>query len=334
MNDIFNFFGSILGYLLWWLYYVVRNYGFAIVLFTVIVKVFLFPFFIKQQRSMAATGKLAVKQKELQKKYANDKQRMQIEMQKLYEKEGVNPGGGCATMIMPFIIMFGLFYTVQNPLSNALHLSSDAINKAVAMLEHTPGLGTGINAQYAQIEIVKNFANLKPLLTMFNSGEMARLESFSHGFMFFGLNLLDTPCDASNIFGTLFRSNLWIIPIFCLITYILTQYFTLKMQPAAMQQQQQGCMKYMMYFMSFVSAWFACTVPAAVGFYYIISCLTGFLQTIVMNVWFSPDDLNAESEARRIALREQEEAVMKPQPRQYIEAEPVGNKKKAEKRRK
>ena len=326
MYDIFNFFGSILGYLLWWLYYIVRNYGVAIILFTLIIKVFLFPFFIKQQRSMAATGKMAVKQKELQKRYANDKQRLQIEMQKLYEKEGVNPTGGCATMILPFLVMFGLYYTVLNPLSNALHLSSAAVTKAVDMLSHVPGIGNSFNAQYAQIEIVKSFQSLKPYLTMFSGSELARLESFNHGFMFFGLNLLDTPCDSANIFGTLFRSNLWIIPVLCLISYILSQYFTLKLQPAAMQQQQQGCMKYMMYMMAFVSAWFSCTVPAAVGFYWIISTILGFLQTVVMNIWYSPDDLNAESEARRIVLREQEEAAMQPV-LQHMAPEPAGQKK-------
>ena len=326
MYDIFNFFGSILGYLLWWLYYIVRNYGVAIILFTLIIKVFLFPFFIKQQRSMAATGKMAVKQKELQKRYANDKQRLQIEMQKLYEKEGVNPTGGCATMILPFLVMFGLYYTVLNPLSNALHLSSAAVTKAVDMLSHVPGIGNSFNAQYAQIEIVKSFQSLKPYLTMFSGSELARLESFNHGFMFFGLNLLDTPCDSANIFGTLFRSNLWIIPVLCLISYILSQYFTLKLQPAAMQQQQQGCMKYMMYMMAFVSAWFSCTVPAAVGFYWIISTILGFLQTVVMNIWYSPDDLNAGSEARRIALREQEEAAMQPV-LQHMVPEPAGQKK-------
>ncbi len=333
MNDIFNFFGSILGYLLWWLYLIVPNYGVAIILFTLIIKVFLFPFFIKQQRSMAATSKLAVKQKELQKRYANDKQKMQIEMQKLYEKEGVSPTGGCATMILPFIVMFGLYYTVLNPLSNALHLSSDAINRAVDMLEHAPGVGGAFNAQYAQIEIVKNYSNLKPFLAMFNGSEMARLQSFSHGFRFFGLNLLDTPCDAANIFGTLFRSNLWIIPILCLISYILSQYFTMKLQPVAMQQQQQGCMKYMFYGMAFFSAWLSCTVPAAVGFYWIISTILGFLQTVVMNIWYGPDDLNAQSEARRIALREQEEAAVKLLPRRYAEPELAAGKKTVKRRR-
>ena len=91
MNAIFNFFGSILGYLLWFFYLVVHNYGVAIILFTVVMKAVLFPFSVKQQKSMAANSKLAVKQKELQKKYGNDKQRLQIETQKLYEKEGVTP---------------------------------------------------------------------------------------------------------------------------------------------------------------------------------------------------------------------------------------------------
>ncbi|HEX3017514.1 MAG TPA: YidC/Oxa1 family membrane protein insertase [Caproicibacter sp.] len=333
MNDIFNFFGSILGYLLWWFYLLVHNYGVAIILFTVVVKILLFPFSVKQQRSMAATGKLSLKQKELQKKYANDKQKLQLETQKLYEKEGVNPTGGCTTMLFPFLIMFGLYYTVLNPLSNALHLSSDAVSKAVTMLNHVPGIGSTFNTQYAQIEIVKNFQNLKSFLPMFSGDEIGRLQSFSNGFKFMGLNLLDTPADPANIFGTLFRSNLWIIPVLCLITYILTQYFTFKLQPGMQQQQQQGCMKGMFYVMAFVSAWFACSVPAAVGFYWIISSVTGFLQTIILNVWYSPADLNAESEARRIALREQEEAAMKPLP-MNVRKLPAEQKTKTDKRRK
>ncbi len=222
---------------------------------------------------------------------------------------------------------------MENPLSNALHLSADAINKAVAILNHVPGLGNSFNTQYAQIEIVKNYGDLKQYLApIFNPSEMARLQSFNHGFMFLGLNLLDTPCDGANIFGTLFRSNLWIIPVLCLISSIITQYFTMKMQPAMQQQQQQGCMKYMFYFMAFVSAWFACTVPAAVGFYWVISTLTGFLQTVVMNVRYSPADLHAEAEARRVALRMQEEAVLKPLP-QDLREKPAESK-KPEKRRK
>ena len=67
MMSIFNFFGSVLGYLLWFLYTVFKNYGIAIILFTIIVKALMFPFSIKSQKSMAAQSRLASKQQELQK---------------------------------------------------------------------------------------------------------------------------------------------------------------------------------------------------------------------------------------------------------------------------
>lgn len=311
--DIFNFFGSILGYLLWFFYLMVKNYGVAIILFTVVTKVLTFPFSVKSQKSMAMTSRMTAKQQELQKKYGNDKQKYQEEVQKLYEKEGVNPASGCLTNFVPLIVMMGLYYTVINPLQNALHLSADAVTKAVSMLKIIPGLGSAFNTNYAQIEIVKHFNELKPQLTMFNGDEMSKLSSFSHGFQFLGLNLLDSPADGSNIFGTLFRSNLWLIPVLCLVTSLLSQYFMMKLQPG-MQQTQQGCMKYMLYIMPLFSAWIACTMPAAVGFYWIISTITGFLQTVILNIFYSPADLSAKAEAQRIALRELEEEKMKPLP--------------------
>lgn len=312
MMDIFNFFGNILGYLLWFFYTIIQNYGIAIILFTIVLKIVMFPFSVKQQKSMAANSKMSIKQKELQKKYGNDKVKLQEETQKLYEKEGVNPTSGCLTSFIPFPIMIGLFYTVQNPLANALHLSTEGITKAVAMLKMVPGLGSSFNNQYAQIEVVKHFADLKSQLTMFSAGELAKIESFSHGFRFLGWNLIDTPSDSANIFGTIFNSNLWLIPVLCLVTSWISQYFMTKMQPG--MQQQQGCMKYMLYGMPLVTAWFACTVPAAVGFYWIISTITGFLQTIVLNIWYSPADLTAKAEAQRVALLEQDEAKMKELP--------------------
>lgn len=178
------------------------------------------------------------------------------------------------------------------------------------MLKVIPGIGQTLGTRYGQIEIVKHFAELKPYLTMFSADELARIQDFSHGFSFLGLNLLDTPSDPANIFGTLFRSNLWVIPIFCFVSSLVTQYFTMKLQPG--MQQQQGCMKGMFYIMPLFTAWIACTMPAAVGFYWIISTITGFLQTVILNIWYSPADLGARAEARRVALRELEEANMKP----------------------
>ena len=310
--QIFNFFGSLLGYLLWFFYKIINNYGVAIILFTIATKIIVFPFSVKQQKSMAATSKLALKQKELQKKYANDKQKLQLETQKLYEKEGVSPAGGCLTMFVPMIIMLGLYYTVLYPLANAVHASGTAVSQATDMITKIPGVSSMIDTKYAQIEVIKYFhgLNANHLLTMFSGAELSRIELFSHGFKFLGLDLLNTPCNGSNIFGTLFSSNLWIIPIACLVSSLVTQYFTMKMQPG--MQQQQGCMKYMMYFFPLLTAYWACIMPAAVGFYWFISTIVAFLQMLAMNKWYNPVDLNAVSEARHVALLEANEAKLKP----------------------
>lgn len=303
MVDIGNFFGSFLGYLLWFFYVLIKNYGIAIILFTVVLKLLLFPFSVKQQKSMAATSKMQLKQKELQKKYGNDKTKYNEELQKLYEKEGVNPAGGCLPMILPMFIMIGLYYTVINPLTNALHISKEAVAQAIAGLQKIPGCSF---SQYGEMEIVRNFNGLSSHLSMFNSTDLSKINDFSHGFKFLGLDLLGVP-QASP-----FSSMLWLIPVLCLVTSLLAQYFTMKMQPG--MQQQQGCMKVMMYLLPLFSVWLAYTLPAAVGFYWVIQTITGFLQTLALNHWYSPADITAKAEARRIALRMQEEEKIKPLP--------------------
>ena len=315
MVEIGNFFGSILGYLLWPLYIFFNNYGVAIILFTIIIKVVLFPFSIKQQKSMAGSAKLQAKQKELQAKYGNDKMRLNQEMQKLYEKEGVNPMGGCLPMLLPFPIMIGIYYTVINPLSNVLHLDSAAVSEAVAMLQKLPGISSMFtNTYYAEMNIVQHYQELRPHLTMFDEASLSKIDELTKGFGFLGLDLLGTPQ------GSPFESFLWLIPALCLISSLVTQYITMKLQPG--MQQQQGCMKVMLFGMPLFSAWLAFTLPGAVGFYWTISTLTSLLQTLVIHYFYSPAQLIAKAEAQRIALREQEEAKVKPLP-QEVQAELV-----------
>ena len=155
---IFNFFGSLLGYLLWALYTVFRNYGVAIILFTVILKVVMFPLSVKQQKSMSAQTKLADKQKELQKRYANNQQKYNDELMKLYEKEGVNPGSGCLTTLLPFPIMLGIFYSVIMPLSNTLHIAGDTVAKATDYISRIPGVASASGlGLYQELQIIKHF---------------------------------------------------------------------------------------------------------------------------------------------------------------------------------
>ena len=181
MMQILNFFGSLLGYILWFFYIIVRNYGVAIILFTVVVKCLLFPFSIKQQKSMAAQSKMAAKQKELQARYGNDKMKYNEELQKLYEKEGISPMGGCLTTLLPFPIMLGLYYSVVFPLRNVLHLPSESVDQALALLQRIPGVGVNFSANsfYNEIELVKHFDSLKDHLTgIFTGSELDQISSW------------------------------------------------------------------------------------------------------------------------------------------------------------
>ena len=285
MMQIFNFFGSIFGYLLWFLYTIFQNYGVAIILFTIIVKALVFPFSIKSQKSMAAQSRLAAKQKELQARYGNDKMKYNEELQKLYEKEGVNPGGGCLTTLLPLPIMLGIYYSVIFPLSNTLHVASDSIAKATEFVTRIPGVAS--TSQYIELDIVKNFAELKDYLTMFSAEDLAKIESFT--------------------------SMMWLIPVLALVTYWGQTFIMQKLQP---QQQAAGggCMKVMLYGMPLLSAYWAFIMPGAVGFYGIISALVSFVQSLIQHKYYSAEQVSAHSEASRYVTLLQAEEKVKPLP--------------------
>ena len=304
---IFNFFGSILGYLLWGLYVIFKNYGIAIILFTIIVRTVMFPFSIKSQKSMAAQSRLAGKQKELQQRYANNQQKYNEELQKLYEKEGVNPGGGCLMTLLPFPLMLGIYYSVIYPLSNTLHIAKDTISQATDFVSKLPGVvTTAANANYVELEIVKNFSALKEHLTVFSAEDIEKIEFFGRGFKTFGLDLLASP-NAST-----FASMMWLIPVLALVSYWGQTFIMQKLQPQ--QGNQQGCMKLMLYGMPLLSAYWAYIMPGAVGFYWIISAVVGLGQSILQHKYFSAEQVSANDEASRYATLKEEDKKVKPLP--------------------
>ncbi|MEW8959731.1 MAG: YidC/Oxa1 family membrane protein insertase, partial [Moorella sp. (in: firmicutes)] len=91
----------------------IPNYGLAIILFTILVKVILYPLTYKQLRSMKKMQELQPKIQELQKKYKNNPQKAQQAMMELYQKEGVNPLGGCLPLLVQMPILFALFSALR-----------------------------------------------------------------------------------------------------------------------------------------------------------------------------------------------------------------------------
>ena len=105
-----------LGWLLSFLYDFIQNYGITLILFTLIVRLCLYPLYAKQIKSTAGMAAIQPKMKEIQNRYAHDKEMLNMKMMELYKEEKFNPMGGCLPMLIQMPIIFGLFALLRNPL--------------------------------------------------------------------------------------------------------------------------------------------------------------------------------------------------------------------------
>lgn len=111
-----GFIAKPIGYLLALIYRLVGNYGISLIILTVIVKLVLYPLYARQIKSTANMSEMSEKAKEIQTRYANDREKMNEEMQKLYAETGFNPMSGCLPMLIQFPIIMGLFALLRNPM--------------------------------------------------------------------------------------------------------------------------------------------------------------------------------------------------------------------------
>lgn len=112
------------GYLLTWIYNIIGNYGISLIILTFLVKLVLYPLYAKQIKTTANMTEMSEKTMEIQQRYANDKERMNEEMEKLYSETGFNPMSGCLPMLIQFPIIMGLFALLRNPMK---YLPSDSV---------------------------------------------------------------------------------------------------------------------------------------------------------------------------------------------------------------
>ena len=133
------------------------SYGVALILFTLIVKLVLLPFQLKSKKSMLRMGRMNSKVQEIQKKYANNKEKQQQEIADLYAREGVNPMSGCLWSFLPFPILIALYYIIRTPLRYFMSLSNEVIAK-ITELAVSLGYVSGASGQasaYDQIYLAK-----------------------------------------------------------------------------------------------------------------------------------------------------------------------------------
>ncbi len=122
MQTIISFVSVPLGYLLGFIYALTDHYGATLIIFTVLVRGLLYPLYSMQMKSTANMADIQKKVKAIQKKYAGDKEQINIKTMELYKEEKFNPMGGCLPMLVQMPIIFGLFALLKNPM---VYISND-----------------------------------------------------------------------------------------------------------------------------------------------------------------------------------------------------------------
>ena len=149
-----SFFSNIFGYVLNWIYILIHNYGFAIIIFSVLVKLAMLPLSIKQQKTMKKNEKVQKEMKILQIKHKGNPEMLNQEVMELYKREKINPFGGCLTVILQFVLLISMFYLVRSPLTFMRKIDKSAIDAKIIAIEESDSSNT-LNKTYPEISIVK-----------------------------------------------------------------------------------------------------------------------------------------------------------------------------------
>ena len=284
-----SFLANLFGYVLNFIYNYIQNYGWAIIIFSVLLKLVILPFTIKQQRTMKKTAKIQEQMKILQAKYKNDPEKLNRETLDLYKREKVSPFSGCLSAILQLLIFLSVFYLVSRPLTYMKKVEPSVIEKYRTELTEK-----GETSSYPEIKIIETKANED--------------ENVSINMGFLGLDLSKVPMQNLKDF------RVYIIPIL----YIITTFVNIKLSMLLTQnknkkdkqvvekktkdgeetteeqlesmQQMTNSMNYMMPIMSVAIALIA---PLGLSLYWFVSNLLQLLERVIMNAVFNKKEENA-----------------------------------------
>lgn len=267
-----------IGYLLDWIYQFVGNYGGALILFTLAIKILLLPLGLKQQKSMTKMQKLQPQLAALQEKYKNDKNALGQETMKLYKKYDVSPMGGCLPLLIQLPILFALYRVIYEPLTYMCHMGQDAISAL---------------AKDFNFELTGN------MMEQINLAKLADKINFS----FLGLDLSLVP--SFDNWPTL------IIPVLAgVTTYFsskITQWVNKNDKPEKKEEPKkkerilspeqkstsqnansaESMTKSMSTIMPLFTVWITYTLPMAMGVYWVASNVFSIGQTVLLNGYYA-----------------------------------------------
>ncbi len=164
--SLMNFFANLFGYILNFLYGLIGNFGFAIILFSILIKVLMLPISWAQQKTMKKSQKVNDEMKQIQFKYKNDQEKMNQEIMALYKREKMNPASGCLSAIIQIVLLISVFILVRSPLTYMKKIDSEIINNSIKYVQEQ-----GLLTNYKEIAVINYITNLENQQSVENNQE-------------------------------------------------------------------------------------------------------------------------------------------------------------------
>lgn len=314
-----GFISELFGYILNWLYGLVGNYGLAIIIFSVLLRVILIPITIKQQKSMKKSAVLQEKMAEIQKKYKNNPEKLNQETIELYKTEKMSPFSGCLTSIIQLVIILAVFWLVSQPLTYMKRIDPQIIETYTNEMKENE---FNSNNSYVQISVLDyaetKYQEIEEQLKQENVENREELETKRDDYNqlrlnmeFLGIDLSKVPTQSLNDW------RVYIIP--CL--YVLTSFISIRLttmtqnkkkkkkeeivmengevkeEPDPMEQMQ-AMNKSMTYMMPIMSVMIAVIAPLGLALYWLMSNVLMIIERLVINkIMESKEEKDEEEKA-------------------------------------
>ena len=316
--DIFYYLLSPFAWLLKFFYNISGSYGIALILFAVVVKLILFPFSIKSKRSMIQMNQLSGRMQQLQKQYANNRERYNLEVQKLYEKEKVNPMGGCLWSFLPIFFLWPLYSIIRQPLYHMMGLTVEQIETVAQTLNwSTVALEKGWINQAAD-----SFANIgyqqMYLASLINQDTLETVKAalgeagsgvFAINFRFLGLDLAMLPTWKLWEHPTWPYIGAFLMVLVSALSGVLISQITMRTNRMNNQQQSEQVEqtnRTMMLMMPLMSLWIGFIMPTGLCLYWVAQNFLTMIQEIIAGKMLKKDYEAARLAAEQRAIEEKE----------------------------
>ena len=314
------------GYLLDWLYQLTTSYGWALILFSIIVKLVLLPATAKSKRSTMKMSRLTPRIQYIQKKYENDQQKQSEALQALYKEEGVSMGGGCLWSLLPMLVLFPLYAVIRQPVIYMLHESFETTCEILNAIKDTlaPELISGNNTYYEQLIVASRLPEFaEQLRELVPAVQERTLQGLN--FNFLGIDLSAIP--QYNIFSSDWVWNwehigAFLLPVLAAGSQMVTMLISQKVnnslvtnekgvqdKDAAKESQANQTNKMMMFMMPIMTIFIGFGIPAALSLYWLIQGIVGTVSDVFLTKKFRKE-YDAEDAIRLQKAMEEELAEL------------------------